>query len=388
MSPPPLLIHRVIARLNVGGPAMHVVNLAGAMNEGPWRTRLIAGVIEDDEGDMGYYADDRGVAVSYVPAMARSISPLDDLRTLWQLFSLFRRERPNIVHTHTAKAGTLGRVAAVLAGVPVVIHTYHGHVLGGDYFAPWKTQMFAEIERQLGRLSNRLVVLTHRQAEEMALELGVASRDRFAVVPLGLELKRFLEVEREAQRPGARAELGVAEDEITLGIVGRMVPIKNHELFLDVVADFAAQSARRVRALVVGSGEREGELRAYADSIGIGDQVTWLGWRQDLPHLYPAIDVLLLTSHDEGTPVAVIEALVCGTPVVARDVGGVAEMLAEAGSGTVVAREAHIATWVDATRAGSSAPPASRAGREAIARRFSVQRLADDLASLYATEIE
>jgi hypothetical protein len=178
---------------------MHVTNLAAALNHGSWGTRLIAGRIEEEEGDMAYYAEERGVKVTYVPEMARSISPLADLKTLWGLYRLFRQERPEVVHTHTAKAGTLGRIAAVLARVPVVIHTYHGHVLGGDYFAPWKTRFFLEVERQLARVTDRLVVLTKRQAQQMADELRVAPPELFSVVPLGLKLDRFLDVERESE---------------------------------------------------------------------------------------------------------------------------------------------------------------------------------------------
>ena len=394
ISPPlqPVLIHRVIARLNVGGPAMHVTNLAAALNQGPWGTRLIAGLIEEEEGDMAYYAEQRGVKVTYVPEMARSISPLADLKTLWGLYRLFREERPEVVHTHTAKAGTLGRIAAVLARVPVVIHTYHGHVLGGDYFAPWKTRFFLEVERQLARVTDRLVVLTKRQAQQMADELRIAPPKRFSVIPLGLELDRFLDVERESEREATRKELGIGLDELVVGIVGRMVPIKNHELFLDLLPELFAAASGPARALVVGSGERESMLRARAEALGVQDRVTWLGWRRDLPQLYPAMDVLLLTSHDEGTPVAVFEALVSGTPVVARDVGGVAEVLAEAAgvgsAGIVVERDTSLAAWAAAAIRAAAAPSMSRECRAELARRFSVDRRADDLAGLYAEEIE
>ncbi|MDP2956231.1 MAG: glycosyltransferase, partial [Longimicrobiales bacterium] len=193
---PPVLIHRVIARLNVGGPAMHVVNLTRALDEGPWRTRLIAGSVPSTEGDMSYYAAERGVEVTLLREMSREISALDDVRALIALWRIFRRERPTVVHTHTAKAGTLGRVAAILAGVPVRVHTFHGHVLGGGYFAPWKTRLFLEIERQLARGTSRLVVLTRRQAREMSDVLRVAPPEKFAVVPLGLELDRFGAVDR------------------------------------------------------------------------------------------------------------------------------------------------------------------------------------------------
>ncbi len=391
MAKRPFLIHRVIARLNVGGPAMHVANLAGALNDDAWRTRLIAGSIEDGEGDMAYYAEERGVEVTYVPAMARSISPLADLKTLWRLYRLFRRERPDVVHTHTAKAGTLGRIAAVLARVPVVVHTYHGHALSGDYFAPWKTRFFLEVERLLARVTNRLVVLTNRQAEQMSHDLRVAARQRFSVVPLGLELDRFLAIDGLAERRSIRSELDIGLDELVVGIVGRMVPIKNHELFLDLLPDLFSKVPGHARALVIGAGDRETMLRARAEALGIQDRVTWLGWRRDLPRLYAALDVLLLTSHDEGTPVAIFEALVTGTPVVARDVGGVAEVLAAAcgveSSRLVVARDASFEVWADAAIRAAASPAPSNECRAEIARSLSVRRLADDLAALYTNEI-
>jgi len=381
----PRLIHRVIARLNVGGPAMHVANLARALDgEGSWRTRLIAGRVEDTEGDMAYYADQRGVDVTYVPAMARSISPVHDFKTLLVLYRLFRDEKPDIVHTHTAKAGTLGRIAAILAGVPTRVHTYHGHVLGGDYFSAWKTRLFIEIERQLARLTHRLVVLTDGQAREMSGPLAIAPRERFAVVPLGLELDAFAEVDRPGRRSAARQEADLGEDELVVGIVGRMVPIKNHELFFETVRALARATDRPVRALVVGAGEREASLRTLAASLGVGERTTWLGWRRDVERVYPAMDVLALTSHDEGTPVAVIEALVAGTPVVARDVGGVREVLRGAGAGIVVGRDAGPEEWARSILEAaeeSSVPPEVRAR---VAHLYSVPRLAGDLAALYS----
>lgn len=379
----PILIHRVIARLNVGGPAMHVVNLARAMNDDPWRTRLIAGSIHATEGDMEYYASERGVAVTHVAGLSRHISLMDDLRALWTLYRLFRREHPTVVHTHTAKAGTLGRVAAILAGVPVRVHTFHGHVLGGDYFGPWKTRLFLEIERQLARGTSRLVVLTRGQAREMSGKLGVAPLERFAVIPLGLELEPFRDTHRGAARTATRRALGIGENERVVAIVGRMVPIKNHELFLEAAAYMTRTSSTAISFLVVGSGEREAQLKAYAVKLGLGDEIDWLGWRRDLPELYPAVDVVALTSHDEGTPVALLEALAAGTRVVARDVGGVAEVLADAGAGRVVSRSAGADTWARVLAEEAAAGPLDTETRMRVVQRFSVERLAADMAALY-----
>ena len=389
---PPVLVHRVIARLNVGGPAQHVVHLARGLDAtGRVRTRLVAGGVGETEGDMTWYARERGVDVTLLPELSREPRPAADLRALSALVRLFRRERPAVVHTHTAKAGTLGRLAAILAGVPVRVHTFHGHVLGGDYFSPRVTRAYLEVERQLARGTSRLVVLTEAQRREMAEELRVAPPERFAVVPLGLELERFAGLDRAAARREARHELGLGADEAVVGIVGRLVPIKRHELLLDALASLNARpGAPAVRCLVVGSGEREAELRAYAASRGLGEAVRWLGWRSDLPPLYAAMDALALTSRDEGTPVAVLEALAAGTPVVARSVGGVPEVLRGGRLGTLVDADdpAGFATALARalpTPVGEGRGPVPDAAvRRAVADDYSVSRLVADVAALYA----
>lgn len=409
-----VLVHRVIARLNVGGPAMHVVHLTRRLSDGrPFQTRLVVGSPMEGEGDMEYFARERGVEVTRIPTMARRLAPLRDLRSFLALWRLFRRERPRIVHTHTSKAGALGRLAAALAGVPVRIHTYHGHVLGGDYFPPWKTRLFRAVERLLARMTHRLIVLSDAQKREMAEELRIAPPSRFEVVPLGLDLQRFTRSDAEGRRaetPGGaptgtpaevraetrvevRAGLGLREADEVVGVVGRLVPIKNHELALDAVAALKKRDAsgRPLRLLVVGSGEREDELKRYARRAGLqpGD-VRWLGWRRDLPRLYAAMDVVALTSDDEGTPVAIIEALAAGVPVVARNVGGVSEVLEGGRWGRLVERSAGPETWArtlsDAVREPPS-PGLREAARRSVCRRFGVERLVRDMSRLYSEEL-
>jgi glycosyltransferase involved in cell wall biosynthesis len=383
----PTLVHRVIARLNTGGPAMHVVHLAKDLEKHGFQTRLVAGAITADEGDMSYYASERGVHVHEVSGMTRLLSPLGDLRALWELYRLFRRERPAIVHTHTAKAGTLGRMAALLASVPVRIHTYHGHVLGGSYFSPAKTAVFRWIERQLARGTHRLVVLTEDQKTQMSGKLGIARASRFVTVPLGLELDRFIDVDADACRTQLRKALGIDPATFVVGIIGRMVPVKNHELFFDTVAALVTRLDRKVEVVVVGAGERETALMRYADDLGLGDVVHWLGWREDLPQILPAIDALVLTSHDEGTPVAVIEALAAGIPVVARGVGGVSEILGRGRYGCVI-DSANSSVLAEALARVARKPPAAERlneGRDWALQTFSRDRLAGDLARLYRT---
>ncbi len=365
---------------------MHVVHLAEALDPTRFRTRLITGRITEDEGDMTYYARERGVEVTEIAGMSRLLSPLQDFRSFLTLLRIFRRERPTIVHTHTAKAGTVGRFAARAAGVPVIIHTFHGHVLGGLYFSRLKTRFFLAIERRLARATDRLVVLTHAQAREMAEGLRVAPSDRFAVIPLGLDLQPFADVDGPAARSRLRAELGIDEGRPVVGMVGRMVPVKNHPLLFDAMALLKDRMDPAPHLIVVGSGEREHALRSYVSDKGLEEVVHWLGWRKDLPEVFPAFDVTALTSFDEGTPVSLIESLASGTPVVSLAVGGVPEILEGGELGRLVESPSH-EKFADALESVLASPPtredADRAKRLAL-ERFSIRRLADDVERLYA----
>jgi glycosyltransferase involved in cell wall biosynthesis len=284
----------------------------------------------------------------------------------------------------------------------VTIHTFHGHVLGGDYFSPVVTRVFLEVERQLARWTRRIVVLTEGQKEEMTGRLRVAPEERFAVIPLGLELEPFREVDRSEARRETRAALGIEADEVVVGTVGRLVPVKNHELLFEALPPLEEILGRRVRVLVVGSGLREAELRHHAARVGIGERVLWLGWRRDLPRLYPAMDALALTSFDEGTPVAVLEALASGTPVAARAVGGVPEILRgmprsilvegdtpgdmARGLARVLTRQEDGEGEEETVEAGHE--EAAETLRRAVARRYSVDRLARDMEALYREALE
>ena len=385
VSGPPVLVHRLIARLNTGGPAMHVVHLAEALDPTRFRTRLITGGITEDEGDMTYYARERGVEVTEIRGMSRLLSPLGDLRSFLTLLRIFRRERPTIVHTHTAKAGTVGRLAAKAAGVPVIIHTFHGHVLGGLYFSRNKTRFFLEIERWLAKSTDKLVVLTHDQAREMAEDLRIAPPDRFAVIPLGLNLQPFADTDRAAARSRLRAELRIEQDRPVVGIVGRMVPVKNHELLFDALALLKGRVGSAPHLIVVGSGGREQALRAYVSDKGLEDVVHWLGWRKDLPQVFPVFDVTALTSFDEGTPVSLIESLASGTPVVSLAVGGVPEILEGGELGRLVysASDDEVADAIESVLVSPPSREDAERARKLVLERFSIRRLAGDIERLY-----
>ncbi|HWS56674.1 MAG TPA: glycosyltransferase [Pyrinomonadaceae bacterium] len=330
---------RIIARLNVGGPARHVAWLEAGLRRKGVRSVLVAGVVAPGEGDMGYFAAGLGVEPVVVPEMSREISPRDAV-TVWKLYRLLRRERPDVVHTHTAKAGTVGRVAGLfykwltpsaLAGRPRpvrFVHTYHGHIFH-SYYGRWKTRLFLGIERALARVgTDRIVVISPQQLEEIHGRFGVGRREQFRVVPLGLDVRAFDAWAERRQR--LRAEWGAGEGDVLVGIVGRLTEVKHHELFLEAAARCLKDrpgGGPRVRFVVVGDGHLRAGLERKAEGLGLEGAVTFAGLRDDPENFYPALDVVALTSRNEGTPLTLIEAMANERAVVATAVGGVVDLL-------------------------------------------------------------
>lgn len=382
-SAPPVRVLRVITRLNIGGPAIHTILLTRALDDGrEWTSTLVAGTTAAHEGDMLDLAAAHGVQPVLLPALGREISPADDLLAVAKMVRLVRVLRPDVVHTHMAKAGTVGRLAAAICRVPLVVHTYHGHVFHG-YFSPRKTRVFLAIERALGRLTDRIVVVGDRQLEELAGTYRVAPRGKLLPIRLGLELEPFLHAEQH--RGTLRAELGLAPDTPLVGIVARLVPIKAHEDFFEAVRLVRA-AVPALQVLVVGDGERRGALEALVERLGLQSAVRFLGWRRDLPAVYADLDVVALASHNEGSPVALIEALAAARPVVSTAVGGVPEVVVDGETGlTVPARQptglagAILTLLRDPTRAAAL----GRAGRAHVYPRYASARLADDMRALY-----
>ena len=333
-------IVRVIARLNVGGPAKHVVWLS-KLQAPNWESLLVAGTVPPGEDDMGYFARELGVTPVFVSEMSREIS-VNDVLTVWKLYQLFRRERPDIVHTHTAKAGTVGRVAGffyrwltpkTLIGRPRAchfVHTYHGHIFH-SYYGPLKTRVFLLIEKVLAKLgTDRIVVLSEQQRREINEEFSVGNPRQFSIIPLGIDLSVFAEWQERGQSFRAEFELG-AED-ILVGIVGRLTEVKNHELFLRAAALFKnefAKAGSTVRFVIVGDGALRKALERQAQALGVTDDVIFTGTRRDLENVYPALDIVALTSRNEGTPLTLIEAMANARPVISTAVGGVVDLFGE-----------------------------------------------------------
>jgi glycosyltransferase involved in cell wall biosynthesis len=357
-----------------------VIHLAAGLAPRGYETRLVIGRESGREGNLLDLALARRVNLLCLDGLAREIRPLDDLRALFGLWRELRRFRPHVVHTHTAKAGLVGRVAALCAGVPVVVHTYHGHVLRG-YFGRAASAAFRALERLLGVFTSALVTVSDSVKDDL-VALGVAPARRIRVVPLGLELEPLAGA---LPRGGLRGEAGFGAEAPLVGMVGRLAPIKDVPTFLEA-ARLLRERRPDVRFSLVGDGDERDRLEARARDLGVADVVRFHGWRRDLPEVYGDLDVVVNCSRNEGTPVALIEALAAARPVVATAVGGTPDLLRQGAFGTLVAAgdPAALAAAIDAVLADPGAAQArAREGSAHVLVRHGVPRLLDDLDSLY-----
>ena len=369
-----LRVMRVISRMNVGGPALQAAVLARGLDATRFDQRLYAGCVTSDEADyVALCAQD--VEVLPVSGLGRQVRPLDDARALAELIGAMRRFRPHIVHTHTAKAGALGRLAALSAGVPAKVHTFHGHLLHG-YFSAGKTRAVVHTERALARACDRLVSVGVQVRDEL-LAAGIGSAPQYVVVPPGTRLRPL------PSRREARLRLGLPQDDPVVAYVGRLVAVKRPDRLLAV--------ARRVRercphAQFVICGEGPDRDALSADS-GLDPAPVLVGWRSDVETVYAAADVTILTSDNEGMPVSLIESALAGVPAVATGVGSVAEVVADGVTGLLAPpRSDELARHV--VRLLTDRGLRERMGREArirAERRFGPQRLVADIDQLYTS---
>jgi glycosyltransferase involved in cell wall biosynthesis len=385
----PVRIVRVIARLNVGGPAIQAITLTKLLQPLGYRTRLVRGREGTDEGSMDYLATELGVSPTLVASMHRDPGP-GDLAALAQLVWIMRRDRPQIVHTHAAKGGTLGRLAALIAFPlprrrPVLVHTFHGHSLTG-YFSSRTARLFGEIERWLARRSDVLVAVSDEVRDDL-IGLGVAAPERFTVIPLGFDLRRFTDDhDRSARRGALRAEWGIGDDEQVVTLVARLVPIKRVDRFLRVAR--LLEQRPGTRFVVVGDGELREQLVDSPDARALAGRLIWAGFRRDMPDVSFASDVIVLTSDNEGTPVSLIEAQAAAVPVVGTDVGGVRSAVRDGETGIVAPDDDDAAVARAIERLLGDPELTARmgaAGRRHATTFYALERLVDDHDRLYRT---
>lgn len=392
-------IVRIIARLNVGGPARHVVWLTAGLRGAECETVLVAGIVPPGEDDMSYFAREHGVEPLIIPQMSREISPKDAL-TVWKLYRLLKRVRPDIVHTHTAKAGTVGRLAgllyrwltpATLIGRPRrcrFVHTYHGHIFH-SYYGKLKTRVFLLIEKTLARLAtDRIIVISPQQLREIHEEFGVGRASQFTVIPLGLDTSVF--ANWPERRPLLRDELKINDEDVLVGIVGRLTEVKNHALFLRAAARLKEKTGLsrglgRVRFVIIGDGHLRANLEDEAHELGLDDDVLFLGTRNDPENFYAALDIVALTSLNEGTPLTLIEAMTNARACVATAVGGVVDLLGEKVSDSAEERGA---AWTICERGVRVRPKDAEAFSEALAQLIGAPDLRNELGTRSASFVE
>lgn len=376
----PIRILNIVARLNVGGPAVHVTLITEHLNAPHYHSRLVAGTVSAAEGDMGYYAEEHGVKPVIVPELGRELHPLRDLLTLWKVYRLIRHFKPHVVNTHTAKAGFVGRVAAWMAGVPVIVHTFHGHVFHG-YFSPLKTRFFILLEQISARMSDTIITLTEGQLADLADKYRIAPRDKFTIMGYGLDLGVFARAPRKTGE--FRHVWNIPPAALLVTIVGRLVPVKNHALFLNAAARVLEQMPE-ARFAIVGDGELREDLEAQTEALGIRSAVTFTGWQREVVPIYADSDLLVISSLNEGTPFTVIEALATGCPVVATSVGGLPDFLDNGKLGVLVPSN-NIDALANAILQTLRQPPEAEHLRTMIVERYGIARLSRDLDALYRT---
>lgn len=386
-----LRVARIITRLNIGGPSIQAIGLSRELRASGFETCLIHGRLGEGEGDMTRLLPIEDIDSVYVDDLVRPIAPLRDVQAWWRIYRTLRRWQPDIVHTHMAKAGTLGRLAALAynrtstAGRRArLVHTYHGHVFEG-YFGSPSTRVFVLIERWIGRRTDALIAISPQIARDLVHTYRIARDTQLKVIPLGFNLDRLLALS-DADRASAKASLDLGNDTIAVTTVGRLTAIKQHTLFLDMAAQLAKASPRFV-FLIVGDGELRSALDARVSELGLARRVRFLGWRGDLDAVYGASDIFVLTSRNEGTPVALIEAMAAAVASVSTDVGGVRDVVTGPDVGSLVPfgdADALVRAVLALADAPARRAEIGRAARTSVRHRFHATRLVADIRALYA----
>lgn len=336
-------ILRILNRFNVGGPVYNATYLTKYLNADKYETLLIGGTHENHEQPADYILNNEGVSYTKLKYMKRSISIFYDFIALIQILKIIYTYKPDIIHTHAAKAGLLGRISAILYFKKVkIVHTYHGNVFEG-YFSNLKNKIFLFIERFLARKSTKIIAISKLQSHDLIFKYQICEKEKIEIVPLGFDLNRFTE-NTNSKREKLRKEFNVNNSTILITIVGRVVPIKNHQLFIDVINYCKKRSTKNIKALVVGDGSETEKIINYLinnklsysyKDLNKECDILFTSWRSDIDSILAASDIVCLTSLNEGTPVSIIESMASETASISTNVGGVSDIIENNISGIV-----------------------------------------------------
>ncbi len=385
---------RIINRFNIGGPTHNAVLLTRFL-EPDFETLLIGGDCEESERNSLFLADEYKVKPLIISKMKRSLGLRNDIAAFREICKIIDTFNPDIVHTHASKAGAIGRFAAFRKKVPVVVHTFHGHVFD-SYFGKIKTRVIVKIERWLAKRTNAIIAISEKQKSELVFKYQISNSDKVKMVPLGFDLSKFQQ-ESSNKRKLFRNEFQVKEDEILVSIIGRLVPIKNHMLFIEAIHYVKLNSDKRVRAFIVGDGEMRNELQAFArklklcvsefETITEKSDIVFTSWRKDIDSVLAGSDILALTSLNEGTPVSLIEAQAMGVPIVSTNVGGIENVVIPGKTALLSPKESKIAFFenlISLVEDEQLRKEMSGLGWQFVKERFHYQRLCEDVKALYA----
>lgn len=384
---------RIINRLNLGGPTYNAAYLSKYLAP-EFETLLVAGMKDDTEESSEFIVEQMGLKPLYIPEMKREINLIDDRKAYQRIVKIIKDFKPDIVHTHAAKAGTVGRLAAIHQKVPVILHTFHGHVFH-SYFSPLKTKLFLEIEKYLARKSSVIISISESQKNELVNNYKLCNKEKIAVIPLGFDLDRFYE-HREENRNTFRKTFQLHYDEIAIGIVGRIVPVKNHRLFLSAFKKIISATTAKTKALIIGDGENRiqaedfckelGLIYCNAENINQNAKVIFTSWIKNIEWAIAGLDIVALTSLNEGTPVSLIEAQAGAKPIVTTNVGGIEDTVLSgksallSSSGNVEEFSSNLKLLIDDSELRNDF---GLAGEKFVKERFSYQRLVSDTRKLY-----
>lgn len=327
-------ILRIINRFNIGGPTYNATFLSRFLDD-EYETLLIGGLPEKDEADSLHILEEYGLSPMLIPEMQRIPSFKSDRAAYRKIKQIIEEFKPDIVHTHAAKAGALGRKAAKACNVPVIVHTFHGHVFH-SYFGKVKTEIFKQIERRLAKKSDGIIAISDIQKHELSTIHKICPTDKIKVIPLGFDLDKFQEA--TSKREEVRQQYQIDDDEIAIAIVGRLAPIKNHALFLSSVEKVLENTSKKIKVFIVGDGEERQIISDTVSNINskFGNKIIMTSWIKNIGEFNAGMDVICLTSNNEGTPVSLIEAQAGNLPVLTTDVGGVRDVVKDGETGYIV----------------------------------------------------
>ena len=383
---------RIINRLNLGGPTYNASYLSKYLSS-DFETMLVAGMKDESEASSEFIARDLGLEPVYIKNMHRAINPLNDIPAYKEIKKIIEEFKPDIVHTHAAKAGALGRLAAHNSGVPVILHTFHGHVFH-SYFNPIKTKVFLELERYLAKISTKIITISKQQQKEICDDFNVCPIEKSVIIPLGFDLSRFQDGIEE-KRKDFRAKYNLEDDEIAIGIVGRLVPVKNHELFLKAVKQLLEHTQKKVRVFIIGDGELRNELEELCESLKLSFQnqkpIVFTGWVKNVDWAYSGLDIIALSSFNEGTPVSLIEAQAANKPIISTAVGGIKDVVIEGETALLSPSQdvdAFAQNLIKIVEDDSLRINMSQNSSEHAMRKFNYERLVSDMENLYRQLLE